>query len=134
MKTTTVLLIAGAIIFLDQLSKYIVRTAGHYTTNTGIAFGLLPNNNLVFLLLTTTIILILGYYAIKYPSLGLALLLGGAIGNLIDRVVLGHVIDFIRIWLWPSFNLADAANTIGVIIIILKNSFKNTRNYFSKKH
>jgi signal peptidase II len=58
-----------------------------------------------------------------YLVAALCLILGGALGNVIDRIVHGHVIDFIdvyyRHWHWPAFNIADSAITIGVIIIIL---------------
>lgn len=118
MKQKTVFLIVLVVLLLDQVSKYAVKATGQYTTNTGIAFGLLPNNNAVFIVVAIAIIIVLFYYAMKYPSLGLALLLGGASGNLIDRIVLGHVIDFINIGWWPSFNLADTANSIGVFLLL----------------
>ena len=58
----------------------------------------------------------------KWTALALALILGGAIGNLIDRVALGHVVDYIQVWLgsypWPAFNIADAAISVGAAILI----------------
>jgi signal peptidase II len=65
----------------------------------------------------------------RWLALGLALLIGGALGNLIDRVLLGHVVDFIQVYLpfmpfaifnpWPSFNIADSAISIGVVILLI---------------
>ena len=64
----------------------------------------------------------------KQTGLALCLIFGGAIGNLIDRVYLGYVIDFIQVWLgsypWPAFNLADAAISVGAFFLIL-TSFKS---------
>ncbi len=64
-------------------------------------------------------------------AISLCLILGGAIGNLIDRIYLGHVIDYIQIWLgnypWPAFNIADAAISIGAAILII-SSFVSPRN------
>ena len=58
----------------------------------------------------------------KLTAIGLALILGGAIGNVIDRALLGHVIDFIQVWLgsypWPAFNLADSFITLGAVLLI----------------
>jgi signal peptidase II len=66
-------------------------------------------------------------------ALALALIVGGAIGNLIDRVLLGHVIDFIQVYLpfiplamfnpWPAFNLADSAISVGVIVLLIETLF-----------
>lgn len=73
----------------------------------------------------------------RFQAAGLALLIGGAIGNVIDRLFLGHVVDFIQIYLpiiplaifnpWPSFNIADSAITIGVIILILATLFADEK-------
>lgn len=64
----------------------------------------------------------------KLQSVGLAMVLGGAIGNLIDRVIYGYVIDFLDVyyqqWHWPVFNLADSAITVGVFLLLL-DSFRN---------
>ena len=59
----------------------------------------------------------------KMTAIALSLILGGAIGNLIDRIYLGHVVDYVQIWLgnypWPAFNIADAAISIGAVVLIL---------------
>jgi signal peptidase II len=60
----------------------------------------------------------------SWTAVGLALVLGGAVGNLIDRLYLGHVVDFIDLyygrWHWPAFNVADAAITVGALIVIIR--------------
>ncbi len=60
----------------------------------------------------------------------LSLILGGAIGNLIDRIYLGHVVDYVQIWLgsypWPAFNVADAAISIGAVLLIM-TSFNESK-------
>ena len=62
----------------------------------------------------------------------LSLILGGAIGNLIDRLYLGHVIDYIQVWLgsypWPAFNIADAAISVGAVMLILSSFSSTTRS------
>lgn len=59
----------------------------------------------------------------RWVPLALALILGGAIGNLVDRLLLGHVVDFIQLyyerWSWPAFNIADSAITVGALMLIL---------------
>ena len=130
--------IAGLVVALDQLTKYVVRAnlaLGEsfpdegpvritYVTNTGAAFGILQGQTL-FLMVTTFfgLVAILLYYL--YPPmehgilrLALGLQLGGAVGNLADRVRVGKVTDFIDIGPWPNFNLADSSIVVGVVIIV----------------
>jgi len=98
--------------------------------NTGAAFGILPGQSLA--LKIVAIIGILALIAIivlasrRFPylisrgtTIGVSLLLGGAIGNLIDRIFRGEVTDFISIGIWPAFNVADSAIVIGAIITAL---------------
>ena len=70
-------------------------------------------------------------------AISLCLILGGAIGNLIDRIYLGHVIDYIQIWLgtypWPAFNIADAAISVGAAVLII-SSFVSPQNSTSSEH
>jgi signal peptidase II len=110
--------------------------------NTGAAFSFLSDaggwQRWLFLLisLTVSIILVIWLYRLKenqpVMSFSLTLILGGAVGNLIDRIFLGYIIDFIDIYYknyhWPVFNLADASITLGAALFILKNFFltKNT--------
>jgi signal peptidase II len=134
----TFFLIALLIIALDQVSKYFIKenmTTGQsipgegffritYSTNEGMVFGLFANQT--FLITLTAIV---GIAAIiiysRYPifnqvpvRVALGLMLGGAVGNLIDRIRLGEVIDFIDVGAWPVFNLADSAVVVGVVLII----------------
>jgi signal peptidase II len=131
-------LIAVAVLVLDQLTKYVVRSSlslgesfpdeGFFrithVANTGAAFGILKGQT-AFLIVTTFFGLaaILLYYA--YPPLehgilriALGLQLGGAIGNLTDRVRMGRVTDFIDVGAWPAFNVADSSIVIGVTAIL----------------
>jgi signal peptidase II len=131
--------VAALVVALDQVTKYLVRTnlsLGEsfpeegpvritYVTNTGAAFGILQGQTL-FLMVTTFFGLaaILLYYL--YPPmehgilrLALGLQLGGAVGNLADRVRLeGKVTDFIDVGPWPNFNVADSSIVVGVAVII----------------
>lgn len=124
------------IVILDQLTKWLVRetvTAAIPLTsflsltniqNTGIGFGLLQGYSW---LLTIVIILIIGglfWYHPHipnrlFPQLAYAFIIGGAVGNLIDRLVFGMVTDFISLSFWPAFNVADTSITIGVIGLII---------------
>ena len=94
------------------------------TENEGIAFGLLAEKPvLVFALMGIALAILLFFYVRNRarPGLWLAtgMLLGGAIGNAIDRVTLGYVRDFIELPAFPSFNIADVAITFGVILLVI---------------
>lgn len=111
--------------------------------NKGAAFSFLAGAGgwqrwfFVVLALSLTVFLIGWLLRLKrderFQAVGLALLIGGAIGNLIDRLLLGHVVDFIQVYLpvipmalfnpWPAFNIADSAITLGVGILILTMLF-----------
>ncbi len=130
-------LIAAIVFVLDQATKSLIRSnllPGEsippdgwfrltHVTNTGAAFGLFPDQS--FILLVTTVIgvtAIVVYYL--YPpvqspflTLALGLQLGGAIGNLLDRLRFGHVTDFLDFRVWPVFNMADSAIVVGVCIL-----------------
>lgn len=138
-----VLLIGGLIIWADQLSKMWIRANVPpwqslvdfgifqiaHVRNTGAAFGLFQGQS--FLL---TIFSILGVAALlvylfafqrRLPllegilgRLALGLVLGGAAGNLIDRLRLGYVTDFIDFKIWPAFNVADSAITVGMLLLV----------------
>lgn len=97
--------------------------------NTGIAFGLFKDNGFVYLVVPVIAIILLVYNVYYYHKFGdldrwyiiaFSLILGGAIGNLIDRIFFGHVIDFIDFRVWPVFNIADSAITVGAGIILFK--------------
>jgi len=125
-----------SIIFLlflfDQLIKYYVDTVRpsfglfHYVENTGAAFGLFQGSNFVLSMLTLIVVMVIlymyffkpEYFASTYVSLSAALILGGAFGNLADRVIHGFVIDYIDFGFFPVFNLADIALSVGVIVLV----------------
>ena len=131
--------IAAAVIALDQLTKVIIRATlspGEAwpdrdwllnivnVSNSGAAFGILQGQT-TFLVVTSLVgvVAIVLYYF--YPPLehgllrvALGLQLGGAAGNLIDRVRFGEVTDFINFDFWPAFNVADASISIGVVTIL----------------
>lgn len=126
--------IASVVIFLDQVSKFLVRLhlspgqsvpedgpirLSHYT-NTGAAFSLFPNQTALFIVVAIVAISIIVLYSRQLPKdggivrVGLGLQLGGAAGNLIDRVLHGQVTDFIDLGFWPVFNIADSSIVVGV--------------------
>jgi len=138
------LLTVTVIVIVDRLTKAlfsnilqlgesipVIRKVFHLTLvhNTGIAFGLFKDNGFVFLIIPLIAVVLLGYNLYYYHKngeldrlyvLGFSMILGGAIGNLFDRIMLGHVIDFIDLRVWPVFNVADSAITVGACIVLFK--------------
>jgi signal peptidase II len=142
------LVIVGLVVFIDQISKMIIyKVLPLYGTvpvipgffnithiqNPGGAFGFLAGHsaawrNFVFIFVSGFAIGLIAFYYHKIPkthlllSCGFALILGGAIGNMIDRVRIGVVIDFLDFYAgnlhWPAFNVADSAISIGIAIFI----------------
>ena len=101
-----------------------------YVQNTGAAFGFLRGKTLFFIVVA---VLVLGFIIFlaprlsrEKPLLGLVfgLLLGGALGNLIDRIRFGYVIDFLDFRVWPVFNIADMAIVVGVCFLIWEIWFR----------
>ena len=97
-----------------------------YTTNTGIAFGMFQKIGPVVSVLAALVVAIIIYYNNQLSErdaslrLALGLQMGGAIGNnLIDRLFLGSVVDFLHIHYWPIFNVADSCITVGVLIMVI---------------
>jgi signal peptidase II len=92
--------------------------------NDGAAFGLFKGRAAFFVLISVSIIVAIIIYLVrtrpvdKMVSLALGLILGGALGNLADRIVIGRVIDFIDLGVWPVFNIADSCITIGASLLI----------------
>lgn len=136
----TALLIAGIdraakYLILDKLSQgqsiEIIPKIFHLTLvlNTGAAFGIFKNGRVFFTASSLLVIALIVFYALYCRRLGLflsiamGLILGGAIGNLIDRLVFGHVIDFLDFRIWPVFNIADSSITIGAILLASKFLF-----------
>jgi signal peptidase II len=130
-----ILYISLIIVFLDQLTKFLTKEINFeifsffkllYITNTGAAFGIFKNYSILIIFISIIVIGLLIYYINKIPKedyIGYGLIIGGALGNLIDRIFFGYVRDFISIWIWPIFNIADIAISIGIILIII-NEFK----------
>ena len=130
-------IVAGAAIIADQLTKQVVgRTLGlgdsvdlfgpfsiHHVQNSGIAFGLFGSRTAIVIAVTGVAVgAMLVFFARsgrRHPVLpvALGLVLGGSIANLIDRVRLGHVTDFLDLVAWPAFNLADTFIVVGVAIL-----------------
>jgi len=131
------LVVAGAAVIADQLTKQVVgRTlalgesadiAGpfsiHHVQNSGIAFGLFGSRTPIVIAVTAVAVCaMLVFFARsgrRHPVLpvALGLVLGGSIANLVDRVRLGHVTDFLDLVAWPAFNLADTFIVVGVAIL-----------------
>jgi len=120
------------IVLADASTKYYFRSntidigflSLHFVKNYGAAFGILQNQKLFLLIIPIVALFIIAYYlrSMKKENIlfyALLLLLGGTIGNLIDRIFFGYVIDFIDLGFWPVFNIADAANSIAALFIIL---------------
>lgn len=141
-------LIALGVLVLDQLSKWLVmRNISLHDTvsvlpgvfsishleNQGAAFGLFADSPwqwkaaalILFSLLALSVVSVLLWrngHRFSYGSLALALILGGAVGNLWDRIFEGHVVDFLHFYIgthqWPDFNIADSAIVIGAILLV----------------
>lgn len=113
--------VASGIVLLDQLSKqWIVLSGLPYVLNSGVAWSI-PIPNGVAIMISLVILVVLLVHRKEVP---VAMIYGGAIGNLIDRLTRGGVIDFISVPLIPTFNVADSAITIGVIIFLYFQFFR----------
>lgn len=145
--------ISGTVVVADQISKLIadrllelhvqvpVMPSFNFTLiyNAGAAFSFLSNaggwQRWLFSLLAIAVCFVLFIWlrrldsGEKWTAIGLSLVLGGALGNLIDRMVYGYVIDFIQWYYkefyWPTFNIADSAITVGASILVIGNVFVN---------
>jgi signal peptidase II len=135
--------LAGAVIALDQWTKFIVRSKIAFGAswspfdwltpyarivhwnNTGAAFGIFPQGSIVFTIVAIVVSLAIIYYYPRVPSsevplrLALGLQLGGALGNLISRLTVGAVTDFISVGSFPVFNVADSSISIGVAVLLV---------------
>ncbi|MFH1202646.1 MAG: signal peptidase II [Candidatus Omnitrophota bacterium] len=131
------------IILIDQVSKYLIRhnlalgeslpiikNIFHLSLvhNTGAAFGMFRNQTVFFILAAciTIIAIIINLRSRKLPDknfdlerLSLVLVLSGAVGNLIDRIIFGYVVDFIDLRIWPVFNAADSSISIGAVLLVI---------------
>lgn len=132
---------AAFILAVDQFTKYLVVSnldlyeawapfpalaklfEIHYVTNTGAVFGLFQGASLFFVIVSIVVVVVIFFYYRHLPNgqglirLSLGLQLGGALGNLTDRLRVGHVIDFLDFHIWPIFNVADMSTICGVILL-----------------
>jgi len=132
---------AALVILVDQVSKYIIVNslerfqewapipslqrffAITYITNTGVAFGLFPDSSILFIIIAVVVIAIIFVYHRQLAEqqwllrISLGLQLGGAIGNLLDRLTRGYVVDFIHFKFWPVFNVADSCVVVGAALM-----------------
>ncbi len=144
-KYQSIFTIAALIIALDQWTKWLVRInipAGEswlpaplqwlspyarivHWYNQGASFGMFQQGNMVFTVLAFVVIGVILYY---YPKVGpadwplrlaMSMQLGGAVGNLVDRLIRGRVTDFISVGTFPVFNFADSSITIGCVVLLL---------------
>lgn len=138
------IIVATIIISLDQYTKYLVRQNLDLWTetwvpwdwmlpyvrivhvpNTGVAFGMFQGFGDIFSIVAIIVALIIVFYFPRVPvsdwslRLAMSLQLSGALGNLIDRLTIGHVTDFVSVGNFPVWNIADASITIGVVVLIL---------------
>jgi signal peptidase II len=144
----TLLVPATLIILADQASKEIIRRSLQFEEtwvpwewlapyarlvhwrNFGAAFGMFQNGNVILATLAAVVaVMIIYYYPRVAPEdrllrLALSLQLGGAVGNLIDRLIQGYVTDFISVGTFPVFNIADASISIGAVLLVISVWFK----------
>ena len=148
-----IVLVIGA----DQFSKWLVVRGMYdgqvsviphvlrftYVENEGMAFGLLADHRWVFLVLSTVGIAAVGFYLFRcvkkpLPGVALALIVGGGVGNMIDRVRLSYVMDFIDFYFMPAwywvFNVADAAVCVGGALFVLSLLLDIIREEKAKKN
>ena len=131
-------IVAAAVLIADQLTKQLVRSSialgasRHvlpgvtlvHAQNSGIAFSLLTGSDVGVIIVTLVVVaLVLAYFARQGERRGMwlacGLVVGGALGNLADRVRAGLVTDFVKLPHWPAFNLADTAITLGVLTLFI---------------
>ena len=125
------------ILAFDQITKAVVRNTMYvgesipadapvrltYVRNTGSAFGLFPNQTLVLTIAAAVGVIVIAYVLLRQGkasnllAISLTMQLAGAIGNLIDRISYGYVVDFVDFRFWPVFNVADSSITIGFLLL-----------------
>lgn len=148
--------LSGLVVALDQLSKiWVSGSLAMYETipvvpmfnitlahNTGAAFSFLAHADgwqrwfFVAIAIVVSVAIVIWLTRLqseqKWVAVALALVLGGALGNLWDRVYLGYVVDFLDVyynqWHWPAFNIADSAICVGAVILVWDSIFSNEHN------
>lgn len=134
MKLKNILISIFAVLLLDQLTKTLFTNKNYsifgfpiinYTENAGAAFSILEGWRWVFITFAIVALIILAYYTKKIREedkglqVGVGILMGGVMGNLIDRLFLGYVRDFINFKIWPTFNFADVAMFVSIIFLVI---------------
>lgn len=146
--------VASVALLADQITKRFVENTlalyesipflGHYLSwthvqNTGAAFSLFPNGGALFIVIAIIVAAVIVYYAPRLPAgdwlsrVALGLQLGGALGNLVDRLRQGYVTDFIHFQIpeigfdWPVFNIADSCIVVGTIALIVISLWRERR-------
>ncbi len=139
--------LAFAVFVLDQCTKYLIMKDLNlhqvinvlpcfnvvYYRNVGSAFGMFKGlGNPLFIAVSTAAVALISVMIFKDSDnrLGFSLILGGAAGNLADRITHGYVIDFLEFYIgnffWPAFNVADSALTIGIVLLLIKSVWPRT--------
>lgn len=146
------------LVLIDQSSKIVMKAISKihsesftvikdffyitYAENTGAAFSILRGQRWFFVTMALVVSALIIYYIIKHKpktleKISLQLILAGAIGNVIDRVVYGYVIDFLDFYIFgydfPVFNIADSCITIGAILLIITELFIEDKRHLWKK-
>jgi len=136
------------LVLIDQISKIAMKVISNfysesftiikdffyitYAENTGAAFSILKGQRWFFVIMALIVCVVITFYIIKYKpkkleKISLQLILAGAIGNVIDRLVYGYVIDFLDFYIFgydfPVFNIADSCITIGAVLLIISELF-----------
>ncbi len=128
------LAVAGLVVAVDQVTKWLVRREAdelpldlgwgfglRLLSNPGVSFGRLAGSADAVLVAVVVLVVVLLAALFVVPAryrLGVGVLLGGAAGNLIDRLRFGAVVDFVDVPWWPTFNVADVAVVVGVILVV----------------
>ncbi len=133
------LIVAAGVLAIDRLTKGYVRGLHpeggtipvipgvfHITPslNSGAAFGLFPNMTWLFIVVAVVVVIFILLYGLTVREvstrLALGLIMGGALGNLVDRLTTGLVVDFLDFRIWPVFNLADSAIVVGALLLTFR--------------
>ncbi|MGI6608731.1 MAG: signal peptidase II [Erysipelotrichaceae bacterium] len=146
------------LVFIDQISKIVMKAINSirsesfvvikdffyitYAENTGAAFSILKGQRWFFIVLAAVVCVAIVFYLIRSKSkalekISLYLILAGALGNLIDRIVYGYVIDFLDFYIFgydfPIFNFADSCITVGATLLILSELYSGVKKKLWKK-
>lgn len=125
------LVISFGILVLDQISKYFISQKLQVVCNNGGAWGIAGNVLPIVIVVLVFVAILMAKEENRWNLVGFALIFGGGLSNLFDRLFLGCVRDFINIGLFPSFNLADSSITVGVVLVLFNLVLgKNKKNEY----